>query len=593
MNRTLEAVLRISSKLGDMRAFGETSKKLADIDRKASAYNRRMGAVGRTTQWAGGMVSRYGAMAAAAGTAAAVASVKGYATLERQLTRIGINADASREQMASAMDSMRRMAQDTATPIDDVVEGLESLIASGKSLPEAMALLPSVVRTAQSAAAPLGEMATTADAIGNSFHIAAGDMERAFDIIAKGGKAGKFELKDMAAELPSLAPAFAALGYQGEDGLKRLTAALQTVRMETGQSGEAATAFMDVISKMNSTTIANNFKKNFGVDIRKEMEKSKQLGEDTLEAFIRLSREAIDGDMSKLPLLFTDKQMLIGMRALMNHTEEFRVLLGQLGDSAGTVRNDLKRVTDDAQAGFDKLSNSADRLFKSFGRGVNSMGVPEMLSGIASNIDYAAAVNAGLETSGQASGFWERSVWGVTHSETDKINMARRGGWRPEGEAAAMAPYTEYGASRLNVLGPRTGQVPIPSRRPGAAPFALGPQEAAWPQYPTSAPIMGGGPSAGQTVPELTDLVAKLEQAGSGAGDELSRGGSDAGQAVAAGGQEAGAALRDGAAAFRATMGELSALTQSLGATAREMRSSAVSVRADVGYAPSATQRPR
>jgi hypothetical protein len=80
---------------------------------------------------------------------------------------------------------------------------------------------------------------------------------------------------------------------------------------------------MDVLTKMNSVTVSNSFKKQFGVDLRNEMKKAKAAGEDTLEAFIRLSKEAVNGDMSKLPLLFTDKQMLIGMRALMNHTGDF------------------------------------------------------------------------------------------------------------------------------------------------------------------------------------------------------------------------------------------------------------------------------
>lgn len=64
-------------------------------------------------------------------------------------------------------------------------------------------------------------------------------MQRAFDVLVTQGKAGKFELKDMAQYLPSLAPAAAAVGLKGAEGLNQLAAVLQTVRTQTGSAGAA------------------------------------------------------------------------------------------------------------------------------------------------------------------------------------------------------------------------------------------------------------------------------------------------------------------------------------------------------------------
>jgi len=71
-------------------------------------------------------------------------------------------------------------------------------VAAGRSLPEALAFLPSVVRTAQASGSDVTDIAKTADAVGAQMKIRAEDMQQAFDAMAKAGKAGEFELKDMA-----------------------------------------------------------------------------------------------------------------------------------------------------------------------------------------------------------------------------------------------------------------------------------------------------------------------------------------------------------------------------------------------------------
>jgi TP901 family phage tail tape measure protein len=503
-NRTIEAILRLSSKLGSMDAFRRLSGNLDAVDRRAKAFNRSQALIGRGAREMHATLMRYAAPAAL--VAGGVMSAKAFADIERRMERIGITADASAEQTTAALDRVRQIANDLEVPVDNVIEGLESLVASGKSLDEALAFLPSVAGTAHAADAAFGDMATTADAIGSSLKIATGGMQNAFDIIAKGGKAGKFELKDMASELPSLAPAFAALGYEGEAGLKRLVASLQTVRLETGSSSEAATSFMDVLTKMQSETITNNFKK-FGVDLRKEMASARKEGEDTLEAFIRLSNKAVKGDLSKLPQLFTDKQMLIGMRALMNNTQEFTGFMNELGNAAGTVRKDLIRLSDDAQGSFDKLGNAWTKLKQSVGKGLVKAGAADAMSDVADSFDYATAVNSGLEKKG-VNGFVDRSIWGIRNDRSAKDSMAWVGGLRTADQRRAIDEYGAYAESRAaGASGPLVTPAlprgpgglpsvgPVPLSRPSAANFdqEIARQAAARPYSPGRAAHFAAG----------------------------------------------------------------------------------------------------
>ncbi len=556
-NRTVEAVLRLSSKLGNMKAFTEVSDRLARVDRQAKAYNRTQMALTRGADQLAATLMRVAGPAALG--ALGYTSLKTFASIERRMERIGINAEASAEQTKAAFGRVTQVADALKVPIDNVVEGLENLVASGKTLDEALAFLPSVAGTAHAAGASFGDMATTADAIQSSLGIAADQMERAFDILAKGGKEGKFELKDMAAELPSLAPAFAALGYDGVDGLKRLTAAMQTVRRETGSSSEAATALMDVLSKIGSETVSNNFKK-FGVDIREEMAKARKEGEDTLEAFIRLSRDAVQGDMSKLPQLFTDKQMLAGMRALMNHTEEFAELMRTLGDASGTVRTDLNRLADDAQGAFDRMGNSWEKLKKSIGEGLVGLGAVDAIDSVSDNIDYATAVNAGLEKSG-VHGFVDRSQWGITHDQKAKNGMAWVGGYRTQAQRDAIEAYRRNASTRLEGSAPPITPPlprgpdgmplvgPVPPSRTEAAVAAdpdFGPSlayqygsygRAAERARRTTSYLTRGEPADAAVRQGVTSAVGDLEQRLDAA---LSSGGEKAGSAIEESGARAG-----------------------------------------------------
>jgi TP901 family phage tail tape measure protein len=444
-NRQIEAILKISAKMGNTSALRTLERQMARVSKQATAFNRANAFAARHAQGAWARTTR--TLAPIAAAYGGVASVRNYAAVERQVGRIGATAEASLAQTESAMVRLRSTASELRMPFQEVVGGLDSLVAAGRNLDEGLSFLPAVGKAAQASGADIRDMATTADSISGSLGITADRMQSAFDILAYGGKAGKFELKDMASELPSLAPAFAALGYKGEEGLKRLVTMLQVVRMETGTSGEAATSFMDVISKMESETVSNNFKK-FGLNIRKEMDVARKSGEDVLEAFTRLSIKAVKGDLSKLPRLFTDKQMLIGMRAIINNADQGRTLLGQMGDAAGTVQRNFERFSKDTQSSIDNLSNSFDRLAASAGKSIASMGAAKGMDAVSEGMDKATAINSQLEKEGYswlgARGWWAKNGFD-TGSQDSK---AWQGGFRSPQDIYQIEGYRASAKAR-------------------------------------------------------------------------------------------------------------------------------------------------
>lgn len=318
----------------------------------------------RIAQWTA--FGRAAGVATVAAGYVAVRTWRNYAQLERTIGRIVINADKPAAAIKPTIALLQQAADAAKMPLDDMVTGLETLIASGRTLEESLGFLSTVARTSQASGAAISDIALTADSVAGSLDITADRMQSAFDILAAAGKAGKFELDDMARELPALLPAFAALGYKGEEGLKKIAAMLQIVRNQTGTSAEAATNLGNVFQKVYSRETANNFKK-FGIDITRVLDKTRKEGGDVIDELVRQTSKALKGDLSKLPLLFTDAQVQKGMRALLTQLPELEAQVTALGQASGTVARDFAQITGDAEGSWQQLVNNIQKTGNALG----------------------------------------------------------------------------------------------------------------------------------------------------------------------------------------------------------------------------------
>lgn len=449
-DRTIEAVLRLSSKLGSMAAFDKTAAKLAQIDQKAKAFNRTQTVMGRTHAALGRSMAAVPIGKFLGGAAVAYGAKQAFtqfADTERRLTRIAINADAGKDALDGMFRTVNRAAQDYAMSQSDVTEGLEALVASGRSLDDALSFLPAVTATAQASGSAVADIATSADSVSASFDIAGDRMQAAFDILVAGGKMGKFELRDMASYLPSLAPAFTALGYKGEEGLQKLTAMLQVVRQRTGSSEEAATALSNIFQKMNSEETNKKFSK-FGINLRKELTKARREGRDVLDVFLELSRQAIKGDMSKLPQLFTDAQFATGMRALLSAPGAVEEFVAALKKVDGATLKDLNQVLANAKADIDKMSNSWNQFVTRIGQKVAVGAVPALEyinQQLADRDDFEAGVAKEEARGGSRDELHKR-----LRDEWNRQNPDKASWLNPERERAIVAAIQKFGRSEID-----------------------------------------------------------------------------------------------------------------------------------------------
>ncbi|UNJ22055.1 tape measure protein [Microcystis phage vB_MweS-yong2] len=327
-------------------------------------------------------------VAAGLGAGRVAEANKRFAEVDRAMTRIALTGDATADQAREGTTALRDMAREVALPFDQVREGMDKITASGREFADGLKMMPSVARTAQASGASVADIADSSTAMIDHMKISIQGLQEAQDTLAKGGQLGKFELKDMARYLPSMLPAFKAIGYEGQEGLRRLVAILQVIRGGTGTAEEAAASANNIFAKMESDATVKNFK-DMGVDLPKAFAKARKEGRDLLSVFLDLSNKALKGDLSKLPQLFNDMEFARGMRALLTGQARIGQIQEQLRSAGGTIAENLKRVTGDGQAAIDRFKEAGDRATTAFGSLATILASPAMEQG-AANLDRIA-----------------------------------------------------------------------------------------------------------------------------------------------------------------------------------------------------------
>lgn len=442
-NRTIEAVMRLSAKLGPMGAFDKMGAKLNQVNAKATAFNRTQNAISRTMSAM--PVGRF--LGPAVAGYALTRSIKEFASVERQLTRIGLTLGASREDMQGLYQDVNHFAKAYALQSDQVMETVGAYAAAGASLTDIRNDLDLLTKSQQALGASGEDVVNSWNTARLSLGLTTKDAEKFFSIIAAGSSAGKFEAPDMARFLPSLLPSAAKQGFQGNEGALRMVALLETMANYTGTVGEAATSVGDFLEKLSSPDVEKRLEKISG-SFLKRMSAARENGEDMLKVMHDILMEATGGKADRLGHIFGDKEARAAATVLIDHYDEIVAAQKEIAANApGVIDRNNAQLLKNTQAGLDQIKQTMSELQIQAGELSASLGIIDGLKYVVDSIGYMNAVNAGLEKSG-VHGFAARTAWGIMHGDEDKQQMARIGGYRSEEERRAAAAYKQYGDSR-------------------------------------------------------------------------------------------------------------------------------------------------
>lgn len=200
-----------------------------------------------------------------------IKSVMSAASFQDNLRDISITGGFSASQENSLGSVIRKSALDWNQTQEEIANGIGVLVAGG--IDDAAALekyAPKLAKISTATRASMEDLGSVALSLKDNLGITAAGFDRSMNMLAFAGKAGQFELKDMAKWLPNLAPSFASLGVQGEEAVAEIGAALQIARKGAGSNDEAANNFRNFLGKLTSEDTKKSFA-DAGVDIEKSM----------------------------------------------------------------------------------------------------------------------------------------------------------------------------------------------------------------------------------------------------------------------------------------------------------------------------------
>ena len=271
------------------------------------------------------------------------APVQAAQEFDRALAEIGAKGNLTAEQQRAIGEAAKQTSSQMNQFATDIVKAQDFLVGMGLDVDRSTRAMPSIGKAATATGASLEDLSKAGFAAMSNLGVGAEDLARSFDIMAAAGKAGGFELKDMAQYLPSITALASSKGMTGQQGLSEIAAALQIVRRGAGDSAEAATNFNNILQKINSNDAIKNFRKK-GIDIQKVLKDAAAKGADPLEAALRAINKAIKGDTSRLGELFSDAQVQKGLLPLLTGLDDYTRLRDEASKASGVVDADFLRM---------------------------------------------------------------------------------------------------------------------------------------------------------------------------------------------------------------------------------------------------------
>ncbi|MFY9291396.1 MAG: phage tail tape measure protein [Methylorubrum rhodinum] len=296
-----------------------------------------------------------------------------YADLEKAVTSLGVTAEATDAQVKAATETFRREGPGLGVDAKEMARAAEMYVAAGLDFDTAVNSAAKTVKASKASGGTLEDLTSAGIAAMQQYGFTAKNLERAFDLMAKGGKEGRYELKNMAADLPSVGAGAKRLGLDGEKGLAKSVAALETIREVVGSPEEAANRWENVVQKAFIQETQKNFKK-MGINLEKEIKDGAKKGKDALDVLLDATERATKGDEFKIAALFNDSQAMQGMQALLQNRKKLNDLTAKImSEAAGTIARDFERVSKTTDEGFKRLSASIDRATGRMGEALAPM----------------------------------------------------------------------------------------------------------------------------------------------------------------------------------------------------------------------------
>jgi len=274
---------------------------------------------------------------------------------ERSLISLGNVGDLTKEQLKPLGDEVFRLQKITNQTNEELLTGLNTLVAAGLDPIQAKNFLKPIGQAATAENAEIQDLARTTFTVYDNLKVPVNDLNKALNIMTLAGKRGRFELKDMAREFPALSAGASLLGLSNQKtangltgGLRavsQMSAALQISMKGAGTPEQAANNMANFYQKVFSNETMQQMKKITGspVTLIKLWSKAMKDGQDPVEQTIKYlddltnagnkvavtaeeAREAGGYKAARIGKIFTDRQVQDFVKIMMPNLERYAEL---------------------------------------------------------------------------------------------------------------------------------------------------------------------------------------------------------------------------------------------------------------------------
>lgn len=243
----------------------------------------------------------------AAGAMVAARPVQRQMAYQRQLSMMA-NTAFSDEGQAGRLAGRDKMDRSIRYAVgygggtkEDAAEAMNTMLASGVvSYDTANKWLPDLMKFATASGASALDLSTLAIKGKQSFGLRDEDVPVAINMAIAAGKAGGFELSDMARWLAPQMAAAGNAGMKGIDDFSKLLTLNEAANITAGSADEAGNNVVNLLAKLTSADAANSAKKikinGHGIDLPGTLAAAREKGIDPIEAFSRVVDKVVSSD---------------------------------------------------------------------------------------------------------------------------------------------------------------------------------------------------------------------------------------------------------------------------------------------------------
>lgn len=321
-----------------------------------------------------------GTAAAAAGMIAPglalKSSISAAGDFEHALAAFGNTADASEEKVGAVREQILKTAKDVNQSSMDLIGGLGILVGKGLDQDKSMAAIGAIGKTATATGSAISDLSDTAFTLIDTLDIKPEKLAKSLDMLAKAGKEGGFEIKNMAKYFPTLGAAAKSVGMVGEPAIASMGAALQVALKGAGSPDEAANNMRNFFQKMASKETTKNIRKEMGVNLEELRKGWAKEGKNPMEETLKLIDKHLGTDPAvrdfRLNELFQDAQVQNFIKPMLQNFKEYERIREATAKALGVVDKDFARIMET----FNEKSKAAKIAVWGLGEAVGRALIP-------------------------------------------------------------------------------------------------------------------------------------------------------------------------------------------------------------------------